>query len=1002
MGFELDCFESPVDPDFLCKLCGKVLEEPLTTPCGHVFCGGCVTPWVSEWNSCPLKCRRISTDELNRVLALKNLVLKLAVKRHDHRLGSDSALKSRHPSERADMHDLSSARRESCTDEHAPGEVCECEGGLTPHPPKSEKQSCVDVVRTHSGAPRGGREARRRAESSSARQKRLQLVQLHMRARRKQQKFEGRVRSSLNQGEETRRLTVTLHRASGSLGFNIIGGRSHEESKVSRDWNDGIYVSKIVVNGPAERGGLQIHDRIIKANGKELSLATHDEAVKAFLMARDPIEIEILRRVAPSNASDLLPSGARGVDTSTQTDITLEEIKAMRNLTSCTTPLSTAILDKYKYLPTESEVKSYGSLHPSGLIEPMPKTAEKEDLEYEEVHLQRMTTQDKLGLTLCYKTGDEEETGIYVSEIDPRSIAAKDGRVREGDRIIQIMGVEIQNHEEALAVLSKDNTRNVRLLLARPVQDDGWLEEDNLGFIDDVHMGVFEQQCFQAMQFTGSLLHQREHEEDGGTTDTATILSNAFEKDSGVGRTDESTRNDESSEQENLGDDHTSSSDTLQRTGNRLSYNQDLLGSESFLSADGGEFSSIPEMECERFRELLELKCLVNETSPFMILGESAGSIANRMSLDCEEQEIQMLNEELRNIELECLSIIQSHKLRQEIQGQETSGESKAQQRCTNKVSTFEGQKQFSITTDVLEQIDSSSAYNTGESCRSSSLALELSSDIDLSKETQDGGRGAIIHRQKPITEPPKHTLSPIQETSPKKDMSILTEPEAFKQAKEKEWGKGHLKNNLHMSSPFSPYKHLTHIPVHAQHYQSYMHLVQQKSAVEFGQSEVSLVSLCQNPQSTSMDSKPKMEWKVKIRSDGTRYITKRPTREQLLKERALRIREERHGMTTDDDAASELKMGRYWSKEERKQHAVRAKEQRQRREFMKHSRVVCMNEQERRGDDIIQLSHKKMMKKRNKKILDSWMTIQELLTHGTKSPDGTRLYNPLLSVTTV
>ena len=41
------------------------------------------------------------------------------------------------------------------------------------------------------------------------------------------------------------------------------------------------------------------------------------------------------------------------------------------------------------------------------------------------------------------------------------------------------------------------------------------------------------------------------NDEEGGTTDTATTenSSNRHEKDSGVGRTDESTKNDESSEQ---------------------------------------------------------------------------------------------------------------------------------------------------------------------------------------------------------------------------------------------------------------------------------------------------------------------------------------------------------------------------------------------------------------------------------------------------------------------
>uniref|UniRef100_A0ACB8FPT0 PDZ domain-containing RING finger protein 4 n=1 Tax=Sphaerodactylus townsendi TaxID=933632 RepID=A0ACB8FPT0_9SAUR len=55
-----------------------------------------------------------------------------------------------------------------------------------------------------------------------------------------------------------------------------------------------------------------------------------------------------------------------------------------------------------------------------------------------EVELCRVSSQEKLGLTVCYRTDDEEDTGIYISEIDPNSIAARDGRIREGDRILQV------------------------------------------------------------------------------------------------------------------------------------------------------------------------------------------------------------------------------------------------------------------------------------------------------------------------------------------------------------------------------------------------------------------------------------------------------------------------------------------------------------------------------------------------------------------------------------
>ena len=35
----------------------------------------------------------------------------------------------------------------------------------------------------------------------------------------------------------------------------------------------------------------------------------------------------------------------------------------------------------------------------------------------QEVDLYRANTQDKLGLTICYRTDDEDETGIYISEV---------------------------------------------------------------------------------------------------------------------------------------------------------------------------------------------------------------------------------------------------------------------------------------------------------------------------------------------------------------------------------------------------------------------------------------------------------------------------------------------------------------------------------------------------------------------------------------------------------
>ncbi|XP_023280444.1 E3 ubiquitin-protein ligase PDZRN3 isoform X2 [Seriola lalandi dorsalis] len=1019
MGFELDRFKGTVDPDFKCNLCNKVLEDPLTTPCGHVFCSGCVLPWVVQQSSCPVKCQRISTKELNHVLPLKNLILKLEIKCDNHARGCDAVVKLQHLAEHAEMCDYSPAKcrnkgcnevlnlrdmdahmRETC--DYRPVGICESGCGLmlTHKEQKLNSHCCLRALKAHNSALHCkiislDREFKKQTIKANKREKSLlaQLSAVHselqMTALKYQKKF-------TEYSERIDSLTKTV-------AFSC----KDENDSTS---NEGIFVSKIVENGPADKeGGLQIHDRIIEVNGKDLSKATHDQAVEAFRTAKEPIMVQVLRR-APHPKLVSPTADTQVSDISTQTDITLQHIMALTKLPPSSPPMT----ELEEYLLTEDHPPGHAYFDPNDFLEGIQQDIEREELEYEEVDLYRANIQDKLGLTICYRTDDEDEAGIYISEIDPNSIAAKDGRIREGDKIIQINGVEIQNREDAVALLTSEGNQNISLLVARPeIQlDEGWMDDDRNDFLDDLHMDMLEQQHHQAMQFTASMLQQKKHEEDGGTTDTATLLSHHHEKDSGVGRTDESTRNDESSEQENLGDDQTTASNTLGSC-RKLTYSQDTLGStdlpfssESFISADytDTDFLGIPADECERFRELLELKCQMRSSGAQGLYCQSGG--AGGQDQECVDKELELLNEELRTIELECLNIVRAHKM-QQLREQCRESWMLHNSGFRNYNTSIDARRhELSDITELPEKSDkdSSSAYNTGESCRSTPLTLELSPDNSLRRENQGpgGASGSTSSNGRML----KPLLSPVQEAcGSNRNRGSSKDPDGVLQTESKDRKLGESsKAGRSFSQPHSPYKH-AHIPAHAQHYQSYMQLIQQKSAVEYAQSQMSLVSMCRDPINPS-DLEPKMEWKVKIRSDGTRYITKRPVRDKLLRERALRIHEERSGMTTDDDAISELKMGRYWSKEERKQHAVRAKEQRQRREFMKQSRADCLKEQtgpeDKKEPNIIELSHKKMMKKRNKKIFDNWMTIQELLTHGTKSPDGTRVYNSLLSVTTV
>ncbi|TDG39260.1 hypothetical protein AWZ03_014319 [Drosophila navojoa] len=76
------------------------------------------------------------------------------------------------------------------------------------------------------------------------------------------------------------------------------------------------------------------------------------------------------------------------------------------------------------------------------------------------------------------------------------------------------------------------------------------------------------------------------------------------------------------------------------------------------------------------------------------------------------------------------------------------------------------------------------------------------------------------------------------------------------------------------------------------------------------------------------------MVWKVKRRPDGTRYIVKRPVRNTVSMGIRKNIRNNEI-TTTEDDTISEVKIGRYWTKEEKKRHIERARERRHHQQLL-------------------------------------------------------------------
>lgn len=218
------------------------------------------------------------------------------------------------------------------------------------------------------------------------------------------------------------------------------------------------------------------------------------------------------------------------------------------------------------------------------------------------------------------------------------------------------------------------------------------------------------------------------------------------------------------------------------------------------------------------------------------------------------------------------------------------------------------------------EEKDSSSAYNTGESCHSNPLTLKLRDQSDqkehhkstlvlcatknsqqknntcncpMKKSNNQLMKKSSLHSQydRDNNSSTSTLLADTMYTNVANlQQTMIFQQQLFKQAltkkniatKEASTGGKKSKSQRHFQAPsLSQYQFI-------------------------GSQQVCTVNAWIPPEDKC---EIQMEWKVKRRADGTRYIARRPVRNRILKNRAIKISEERAGHTTEDDTVSEMKV---------------------------------------------------------------------------------------------
>ncbi|GIY57560.1 hypothetical protein CDAR_623261 [Caerostris darwini] len=327
---------------------------------------------------------------------------------------------------------------------------------------------------------------------------------------------------SLNTEPESE-MEIVIHKTTSGLGLSIAGGIGSTPFKGD---DMGIFVSKVIPNGPAETAGLQVGDKILSVNGKDLENVTHFDAVDALKTAGSTMVMQIKR-----DSGSTVPNSPLESPTSNslengnveeayhipESELKVDSVKQNHklafenNITSKVEPIPAPVeehkksAEEYKepvsnhkepvedhkdkiekppinvQIDTPSKNKLNLTIDIPKEEDPTPKLSESAspsfrkqasddyDIKFEILHTTLIREQNGLGLSITDRPSEVGGgEGIYIAKISETGAAAKDGKLKVGDKVLTINGVDMDGarQDQAVSLLSGLD-RFVRLVVQR-------------------------------------------------------------------------------------------------------------------------------------------------------------------------------------------------------------------------------------------------------------------------------------------------------------------------------------------------------------------------------------------------------------------------------------------------------------------------------------------------------------------------------------------------------
>ncbi|XP_036084271.1 ligand of Numb protein X 2 isoform X1 [Rousettus aegyptiacus] len=516
-------YQDDVDDDLVCHICLQPLLQPLDTPCGHTFCCKCLRNFLQEKDFCPLDRKRLHFKLCKKSSILVHKLLdKLLVscpfssvcQDVMQRCDLEAHLKNRCPgaSERRDALE----RRKTSK---SPPETENENGGALPEPP--------GTLAPEADGPGAGTVPAERTPTSAALPAWTEAPGLDNPA------FEEGVPADATQqppglpeGEIT---TIEIHRSNPyiQLGISIVGG--NETPLIN------IVIQEVYRDGVIARDGrLLAGDQILQVNSYDISNVSHNYARAVLSQPCSALQLTVLRerrfggRAAGHSEGgtareevfhvalqkrgageqlgiklvrrtdepgvfilDLLEGGLAAQDGRLSSNDHVLAING-HDLKHGTPELAAQVIQasgervnltvaRPRKPQPGNPVREAGtqssSQHP---VQPLyySRPSSHKDLAQcvtcQEKHITvKKAPSESLGMTVAGGRGGRSgELPIFVTSVPPHGCLARDGRIKRGDVLLNINGIDLTSlsHSEAVAVLKASAASPTVVLKALEVQ----------------------------------------------------------------------------------------------------------------------------------------------------------------------------------------------------------------------------------------------------------------------------------------------------------------------------------------------------------------------------------------------------------------------------------------------------------------------------------------------------------------------------------------------------